>query len=129
MLLIDEVVFRHRGADGQDAQAQVPLAVGLLLAANALRAGEVFALGYPGDPVGGIARVVGGRLFVHRDVAGTLSGMQAFLDRYAEALIEQSAAGPGQSGPGGGKSDEPVPGTSGPLDPPDAGVDFSPTAA
>ncbi len=100
MLLNDEVVFRHLSTDGQDVEARVPLALGLLLAANARRAGESFALGYPGDPVGAIARVVGGRLFVHRDAAATLTGMQAFLDRYAEALLEQAAptAPGGESG-------------------------------
>ena len=92
MLLNDDVVFRHRSADGQDVEARVPLALGLLFAANAERSGEAFALGYPGDPVGAIARSVGGRLFVHRDAAATLSGMQAFLERYSEALLEQAAA-------------------------------------
>lgn len=114
MLLNDEVVFRHRSADGQEVEARVPLALGILLAANAQRAGEFFALGYPGDPVGAIARVVGGRVFVHGDAAATLTGMAAFLDRFAEALLEQAAP----SAPGG------VSGQAAPQ-----GENISPTAA
>ena len=114
MLLNDEVVFRHRSADGQEVEARVPLALGILLAANAQRAGEFFALGYPGDPVGAIARVVGGRVFVHGDAAATLTGMAAFLDRFAEALLEQAAP----SAPGG------VSGQAAPQ-----GEKISPTAA
>lgn len=92
MTLGDEAVFHYRDTDGQEVETRVPIALGLLLAANAVRAGESFALGYPGDPVGAIARSGGGRLFVHRDAAATLSGMQAFLERYSEALLEQAAA-------------------------------------
>lgn len=125
MLLSDEVVFRHRGADGQDGQIRVPLAVGLLFAANAMRTGEQFALGYPDDPIGGIARGDGERLFVHRDAAGTLSEMRAFLDRYTEVLIEQTVTGEAA----GRAADAAETGDSGSAAPPGAVENISPTAA
>lgn len=89
MLLSDEVVFRHKDTDGNDAQVRAPLALGLLYAANALRAGETFALGYPDDPVGRIVRSDGGRIVVQGDAASTFSAMVAFLDRYTEAVVTQ----------------------------------------
>ncbi len=90
LLLSDEVVFRHRNSEDAVTEVQMPLAVGLLYAANALRAGEDFALGYPGDRIGRIARCEHGGSTVHRDVAGTLEGMVTFLSAYADALSAQA---------------------------------------
>ena len=90
LLLSDEVVFRHPSPDGSVSQARLPLAVGLLYAANALRAGEDFTLGYPGDRIGRIARRENGASTVHREVADTLEGMVRFLSAYADALSAQA---------------------------------------
>lgn len=110
MLLSDEVVFRHQDTEGREAQVRAPLAVGLLYAANALRGGEAFALGYPDDRLGRIARSDGAQTHVHKEAAGTLEGMVAFLGRYTEALIAQVRAElpVGSSGGAGGIEREPA---------------------
>ena len=93
-LVTDEVVFAQADGEGRSVQVRVPLALGLLYAANALRAGESFTLDYPGETAGHLARHDGERLALDKEVAETFEGMVAFLDRYAEALAEQlSAAG------------------------------------
>lgn len=89
MALGDEVVFRYRGTDGADAQMNVPLAVGILYAANAARGDEPFALGYPGDRLGRLARREGPTVVLHRDVTETFNRMGAFLEGYAHVLTEQ----------------------------------------
>ncbi|MHB1826582.1 MAG: hypothetical protein ACYCV6_02675 [Steroidobacteraceae bacterium] len=101
MLLGDEVVFRHKGSEGRDVQVRVPLAVGLLYAANALRGGETFALGYPDDRIGRIVRSNGAQADVHKDAARTFGDMVAFLERYTAAVVAQvraESAGAGQDG-------------------------------
>jgi hypothetical protein len=87
LLLTDEVVFRHEGGE-----VSVLLSPGLLLAANAIRAGEAFSLGYPGDTIGRIARADNGRISLHKDVAATVNAMIAFLDRFGSAVAEQVAS-------------------------------------
>lgn len=89
MLLSDEVVYRHKDQEGRDVQVRAPLAVGLLYAANALRGGETFALGYPGDRIGRIVRSDGAQTDVHRDAARTFEDMVAFLERYTAAVVAQ----------------------------------------
>ena len=92
MLLSDEVVYRHKDQEGRDVQVRAPLAVGLLYAANALRGGETFALGYPGDRIGRIVRSDGSQTDVHRDAARTFEDMVAFLERYTAAVVAQVRA-------------------------------------
>ncbi len=89
MLLSDEVVFRHKSPDGHDVQTRVPLAVGLLYAANAMRSGDSFALGYPDDRIGRLARREGGQVSMDKDVVDTVDGMAKFLDGYTEVLVAQ----------------------------------------
>lgn len=125
VLLSDEVAFMHKDAEGADVQVRVPLAVGLLYAANALRAGEAFALGYPGDRIGRIARSDGVKLAVHHEVVRTFEGMVAFLDRYTEVLAVQLQV-PG-TGSGGGEAEVPAASPPAGLDAP--GENFSPPAA
>ena len=120
----------YTDAEGADVQVRVPLAVGLLYAANALRAGETFALGYPGDRIGRIARSDGVKLAVHNDVIRTFEGMVAFLDRYTEALAAQlqpARAPVPEAGPGGREAEAtaalPLAGFDAPAE------NFSPPAA
>ncbi len=92
MLLSDEVVYRHKDPEGRDVQVRVPLAVGLLYAANALRGAETFALGYPGDHIGRIVRSDGVQADVHKDAARAFDAMVAFLQRYTAAVVAQVRA-------------------------------------
>jgi len=106
MLVSDEVIFRHVGPDGREAQVHAPIAVGLLYAANALRADEPFALGYPGDSIGWLARLDNeGRVAVANDLVATVEGMARFLDSYADAIAAQFEPIPAQEG--GGADPEP----------------------
>ncbi len=89
MTLSDEVVFHYRDTDGNPSQTGASLAMGLLYAANAMRADEPFALGYPGDRLGRLARREGTAVVLHRDVAETFNRMVTFLDDYTRAVIEQ----------------------------------------
>ena len=109
MALGDEVVFHYRDTDGNHAQTSASLAVGLLYAANAMRGDEPFALGYPGDRLGRLARREGTAVVLHRDVAETFNRMVTFLDDYTRAAIEQ-IRGAGPQAPDGVPSDDaPVP--------------------
>ena len=104
-LLDEEVVFQYRDTEGNAAQTSTPLAVGLLYAANAMRGDEPFALGYPGDRLGRLARREGTTVVLHRDVAETFNRMVTFLDDYTRAVIEQ-LRGAGPQAPDGVPSDD-----------------------
>ena len=104
MTLGDEVVFQYRDTEGNAAHTSTPLAVGLLYAANAMRGDESFALGYPGDRLGRLARREGTTVVLHRDVAETFNRMATFLDDYTRAVIEQ-IRGTGPQAPDGVPSD------------------------
>ena len=128
LLLSDEVVFRHRNSEDAATEIPMPLAVGLLYVANALRAGEDFALGYPGDRIGRIARCENGTSTVHREVAGTLEGMVTFLSAYADALSAQAQLEAAEAL----QAALPPPAAPPPLDPIEPGNEtenFSPVAA